>query len=157
MLEIFARDEGNAIPISAVSEATLPGWLEAHPKSRQWIAAIGFKGEPGTFTFIPDSGGRPSGVLASPADGASVWAYSGLSMALPEGTYALEIEDRDAKLTDMALGWALGSYAFTRYKKPQRSPATLSLGRANVPSRLLSIQSASRFGRPGLAACSRTN
>ena len=125
MLEIFARDEGNAIPISAVSEATLPGWLEAHPKSRQWIAAIGFKGEPGTFTFIPDSGGRPSGVLASPADGASVWAYSGLSMALPEGTYALEIEDRDAKLTDMALGWALGSYAFTRYKKPQRSPATL--------------------------------
>jgi leucyl aminopeptidase len=125
MLEIFARDEGNAIPISAVSEATLPGWLEAHPKSRQWIAAIGFKGEPGTFAFIPDSGGRPSGVLASPADGASVWAYSGLSMALPEGTYALEIEDRDAKLTDMALGWALGSYAFTRYKKPQRSPATL--------------------------------
>jgi leucyl aminopeptidase len=31
----------------------------------------------------------------------------------------------DAPPTDLALGWALGSYAFTRYKKPKRAPATL--------------------------------
>ncbi len=64
-------------------------------------------------------------MLASPTDGASVWAFSGLPMALPEGAYALELGDQDPPLADAALGWALGSYAFTRYKKPKRSPATL--------------------------------
>jgi len=125
MFEFVASDQDNAIPISAVSAATLPGWLEAHPQSREWIAAIGFKAEPGTFAFIAGNGGRPSAVLASPTDGASVWAFSGLPTALPEGTYALALEDHDPPLADAALGWALGSYAFTRYKKPKRSPATL--------------------------------
>ncbi len=73
----------------------------------------------------PASSGRPSGALVSPAEGEPVWALSGLPTALPEGTYSLESEDGDSSLTDTALGWALGSYAFTRYKKAKRLPATL--------------------------------
>src|SRR5262249_11241069 len=45
--------------------------------------------------------------------------------ALPEGKYFIEPDGLRASPTDTALGWALGSYAFDRYKKRERAPATL--------------------------------
>jgi hypothetical protein len=72
MLDCFTSQQGNAIPMATVREADLPRWLDAHPESREWIAAVGFKAEPGTFAFLADNGGRPRGVLASPADGEPV-------------------------------------------------------------------------------------
>ena len=125
MFEFLTSDRGGAIPITPVSEATLPRWLDAHRESGEWIKAVGFKAEPGTFAFLGGNDGRPCAVLASPMDGEGVWAFSGLPMALPEGSYFLETGDNDLSFTDAALGWALGSYAFTRYKKPKRMPATL--------------------------------
>ena len=83
---------------------------------------MGFKAEPGTFAFVAGNGGRPSDVIAAPTEGGSVWAFAGLPMALPEGAYSLEPGNDGSPLTDFALGWALGSYAFTRYKKPKRRP-----------------------------------
>ena len=124
MLECFTSGQDGAIRIIAVDEAALPRWLDAHPESREWISAVGFKGEPGTFAFLAGNGGRPSGLIASPAREGSVWAFSGLPTALPEGTYVIEPGDRPSG-SDIALGWALGSYAFTRYRKPKRPPAKL--------------------------------
>ena len=47
-------------------------------------------------------------------------------MALPEGTYALELAENDSgSATDAALGWVLGSYQFSAYKDSKRAPATL--------------------------------
>src|SRR5439155_9397323 len=125
MLECFTSQQGNAIPITTVREADLPRWLDAHPESREWVGAVGFKAEAGTFVLLAGNGGRPSGALVSPAEGAPVWALSSLPTALPEGAYSLASEDGDLPHTDTALGWALGSYAFTRYKKAKRLPATL--------------------------------
>jgi leucyl aminopeptidase len=125
MLECFTSQQGSAIPITTVREAGLPRWLDAHPESREWVGAVGFKAEAGTFVLLAGNGGRPSGALVSPAEGEPVWALSNLPTALPEGTYSLASEDGDLPHTDTALGWALGSYAFTRYKKAKRLPATL--------------------------------
>jgi leucyl aminopeptidase len=124
MLECFTSQQDGAIEVTAVGEAALPGWLDAHPESREWISAVGFRAEPGTFAFLAGNGGRPSGLIACPLEGESVWAFAGLPMALPEGSYVLESGD-DRASTDFALGWALESYAFTRYKKPKRAPAKL--------------------------------
>ena len=60
MLECFASRQEGAIRITAVGEAALPAWLEAHPESREWISTVGFKGEPGTFAFL-------AGTVAVPA------------------------------------------------------------------------------------------
>jgi len=125
MLECFTSQLGNAIPITTVRQADLPRWLDTHPKAREWVSAVGFKAEPGTFVFLAGNGGQPSAARGAPAEGEPVWALSGLPTAFPEGTYSLESEDGDLSLTDAALGWALGSYAFTRYKKVKRLPATL--------------------------------
>lgn len=125
MSEFLTSDRSGAIPITPVSAATLPRWLDEHPRSREWIGGIGFKAEPGTFAFVPGASGRPEAVIASPTDGASVYAFAELPTALPEGKYALELGQDDSSPTDAALGWALASYAFTTYKKPKRAPATL--------------------------------
>jgi leucyl aminopeptidase len=106
-----------------VTPATLPGWLANNAPSRDWISGTGFKAEPGSFVFVPGHDGRPRVVLAAPSDGASVYRFAHLPTALPEGTYALQVDNGSS--TDAALGWALGSYQFSTYKKPKRAPAAL--------------------------------
>ena len=116
-------DKSTAITIHSVTLTTLPEWLERNAQSRDWISTIGFKAEPGSFAFVPGADGAPHAVLASPNEGAPVFAFAHLPAALPEGTYAFESDERLG--TDAALGWALGAYRFSVYKTPKRAPASL--------------------------------
>jgi leucyl aminopeptidase len=56
----------------------------------------------------------------------TVWDFAGLPETLPEGVYRLEAHLDAAAATRAALGWALGTYGFARYKKPTRTVATLA-------------------------------
>jgi leucyl aminopeptidase len=125
MSDFFTSDRSSAIPVTPVSKATLSSWLEKHPESREWITGVGYDAKPNTFAFLPDAKGRPASVIASPVEGAPVYAFAGLPLALPEGKYVLDLNGGDFSPSDAALGWALGSYAFDRYKKRKRAPATL--------------------------------
>jgi leucyl aminopeptidase len=125
MFECFTSQRDGAIKITAIRQEAFPAWLAEHPESRGWLSTVGFKADPGTFAFLPGNAGAPGGVIAAPIDDAAVWAFSGLPMLLPEGSYVLD-SGAGATPTDIALGWALGSYAFTRYKKPKRAPAKLA-------------------------------
>jgi leucyl aminopeptidase len=125
MPEFLTSDRGHAIPIMPVSAARFPEWLEQHSQFREWLAGIGFNADPGAFAFLPGSNGRPAAIVASPVEGASVYAFANLPMTLPEGKYVLELGPHDSSPTDCALGWALGSYVFKAYKQPKRAPATL--------------------------------
>ena len=125
MSDFLTVDRSGAIPIMPVRAESLPAWLDRHSRSREWLSRIGFKAEPGTFAFLPGADGRAEAIVASPASGASVYAFAGLPTALPEGKYVLELEEQDVSPADAALGWALGSYAFNAYTTPKRAPATL--------------------------------
>ena len=125
MIALTPRSK-NAIPIEPVAKSSFDKWLQKHPESREWLATIGFKAEPGSFAFLAQGRGRAARVLASPAEGERIWAYAGLPMSLPEGTYRLDTNGDAAAQTDAALGWALGSYEFTRYRKPKRAAAKLA-------------------------------
>ena len=124
MLECFTSQRDGAIRVTAIRRDALPGWLAEHPEYRSWLSTVGFKADPGTFSFLPGGSGSPAGAIAAPLEEASVWAFAGLPMSLPEGTYLLDASGGSPP-TDIALGWALGSYAFARYKKPKRAPAKL--------------------------------
>jgi len=125
MAEFLTSDRAGAITITPVSAKTLPAWLDQNPASRDWLSGVGFKANAGTFAFVPGNDGRPKTVVAAPNEGTSVYAFADLPTALPEGRYALEVTQSDGSPTNTALGWALGSYAFSIYKKPKRAPATL--------------------------------
>jgi leucyl aminopeptidase len=115
-----------AILLVPLTAETLPAWLDsATDRERAWLATIGFRAEPGTFGFLPAREGGPGRVVAGVAPEQKTWQYAGFPGALPEGTYRIAAPlDRDAA-TAAALGWSLGSYAFTRYKAGKRAFATL--------------------------------
>ena len=125
MSSCLTSDASSAVPITPVTKAALPQWLEAHPDKREWLNVIGFKAEPNSFAFLPSSNGEPTRVLAGVAEGESIWAFAALPASLPEGVYSIDAELDDAHATAAALGWSLGSYAFTKYKAPKRAPAAL--------------------------------
>ncbi|MGC2413578.1 MAG: leucyl aminopeptidase family protein [Stellaceae bacterium] len=113
-----------AVPIVAVGKAGLAAWREAAPASeRDWVAATGFEGEAGKLALIPNAKGGLGRVLVGLSEGeAAMWAFAGLSDALPEGHYRIEGLPEGSDPTRLALGWALGTYGFTRYrdtKKPK--------------------------------------
>ena len=89
----------------------------------RWCASNGFHGQAGQFLAIPGDNGATLAIAAGCTQAEGIFALSSLPMRLPEGDYALDSGVLDAE--QVALGWALGAYAFTRYRTPRRAPARL--------------------------------
>jgi leucyl aminopeptidase len=112
--------DDRAVPIVVLPKDGLAAWRETAPaRERDWAARIGFAAEPGKFALVPGKDGSLAKVLLGGAEQA-IWSLAGLSETLPEGDYRLDPASAGADPTRLALGWALGTYAFTRYheKKP---------------------------------------
>ena len=127
MLNTLTDEKSGAITIDAIDKADLKKSLAKAPaRERGWLKTLGFAAEPGKFVFLPGRDGRPSKVaVGASLERDPMWALASLPATLPEGRYRLDARlDRD-RATKVALGWALGAYAFTRYKTPKRGFATL--------------------------------
>jgi leucyl aminopeptidase len=102
--------------------------------------------------MLPGSGGPPAGLLVG-VDGAAgaaerdLWCLAGLSESLPIGAYRLAEAPGAASATRLALGWALGSYGFTRYKPKKRASAGLVWPRAADRARVTREAEAIFLGR----------
>ena len=124
-------NDAGAVPITPLTKAQLAQWREAAPaRERDWAAAVGFTGDAGKIALVPDKGGKLARVLVGVSESeAAMWAFAGLSDTLPEGSYRFDPLPRgDEAAGDpsrVALGWALGTYAFTRYKAKPASAARL--------------------------------
>src|SRR6266446_755072 len=120
-------DDAGAVPVTVLSKAGLEAWRETAPRhERDWAAATGFAAEAGKLALVPDDAGKLGHVLVGSAeDDAAVWALAGLSETLPEGNYRLEKMPKGGDPSHIALGWALGTYAFTRYHEKQAGKARL--------------------------------
>jgi leucyl aminopeptidase len=126
---LIDESEG-AVPIAALTKAEFPGWLERAPeRDRNWLTAIGFSAEAGKHVLVPAENGKLDRVLVGLGDGAGderrMWVLAGLPTALPEASYRLEAVPVGANSTHLALGWALATYAFTRYSAKPRPAAKL--------------------------------
>ena len=119
-------DTGGAVPLTLVAKSGLAAWCEAAAeRERNWALATGFSGEAGKTALMPGKTGGLGGVLVGLGDGTdaetTMWALAGLPETLPEGSYRLDRVPAGTDPTRLALGWALGTYAFTRYHaKPAR-------------------------------------
>jgi leucyl aminopeptidase len=120
-------DEGGAIPLTPLTKAQLAAWRETAPaRERDWAAAIGFKAEAGKTALVPDQNGKLGRVLVGVGENeASMWAVAGLSVTLPEGSYRLAPMTAGSDPSRVALGWALGTYSFTRYHEKPAGAARL--------------------------------
>ncbi|WP_370661534.1 M17 family metallopeptidase [Pelagibius sp. 7325] len=119
-------DESKATPITALTRDVYDDWLKAQPAPRRaWVAASGFRAQPGSFCLLPGEGGALEEVLLVIDGDEPIWSFAGLPTGLPAGVYRLDQGMRPGAASRAALGWALGSYAFTRYKSNGRELARL--------------------------------
>ncbi len=118
-------DAKDAVPVTPVATRDLAGSLERlGPRAHAWAAATGFKAEPDQVALLPDEAGGLARVLVGWNPAEPLWALAALPDKLPERAYALDGAPPEAA-TPLTLGWALGGYAFIRYKARKKGWANL--------------------------------
>jgi leucyl aminopeptidase len=123
---LTARADAGTLPLTPLAKDELETWLKRQPKQiAAWIESTGFKAAPGSFCFLPGEKGAPQRVLAGVDPDEGPWALATLPGSLPKGRYAIDPAPTPEQATRLTLGWILGSYAFTRYRKRQPRGATL--------------------------------
>lgn len=114
------------VPLTALTRRTLPAWLQRQPaKVQRWLRSVHYGALEGELCLVPGS----DGALARALVGMSVlddpWSYAALPTRLPRGRYRLDPDTTPEQGNAASLGWALGTYRFTRYKKNETPLATL--------------------------------
>ncbi len=129
------RDKAGAVSITPLTKKSLPAWLaEQAPECTGWVHQNGFIGDAGTLCPLPGEDGGLSQILAGIDPKDELWSYAALpgklgsmTAAAPGGTgFVLNAAPGPADPSQAALGWALGTYAFNRYRKPAEKFATLA-------------------------------
>ncbi len=116
------------VELIAVTPATLEAALvELGPAARRWASAQDFRGDAGSCCPLPQADGKVAAILGGVSRGDDLYALAALPTRLPAGDYALSTRGLALDAPRVALGWALASYEFTRYRKPRRAGARLAV------------------------------
>lgn len=123
---LVPRKDAGTIPITPVTAKRLAAWIERQDRQvGSWVRGSDFAAKPGEFLLLPGEDGAPARVLLGTEDAPDIWSWGALPLALPEGRYRIDERLDPDRATRAALGWGLGSYQFTRYRKPKRKPAAM--------------------------------
>jgi len=119
---LLSRAPAKCVTITVIAADAYEKWLTAAAEPlRNWLASVGYAGEPGKPALLPGGGGSLAGILfVAPAD-TNLWTWSSLAASLPPGSYRIEGRLGAAMADACALGWALAAYEFSRYREPRRT------------------------------------
>ena len=124
--QFTARATKGTVSISALTSSAYKSWISSQPKSvKTWLSAVGFEPESGSVALVPGRGGELSRVVLGLGKRASIWAFATLPGRLPKGRYTFDPALAPADAEHAALGWALATYEFTRYRKPSKKAVSL--------------------------------
>lgn len=118
---LATKQRASSVPLRSFPATSFEEAL-AHESERvrNWVAATAFKPKSGRFLLVPKADGTLDFVLLCVARGfEATWSYGGAAASLPPRSYHLEGELPPEQAERAALGWALGSYRFDRYKKSE--------------------------------------
>lgn len=121
------KEAKNAIPLLPISESHFSEWLPSQSITVQnWIHQNGFQAELHTFCLIPDENGELYSVLVGVGSTPDLYALAHLPFSLAnQVAYVLQDPEELLKDIPVEVGWALGAYQFTAFKKAKRDPAQL--------------------------------
>ncbi|MEO5624003.1 MAG: leucyl aminopeptidase family protein [Dokdonella sp.] len=130
---ITAAEVTDATPLIAVDRENFSAVVAPFgDDAKRWCTANAFAGEGGRFLALPGPHGSVLAVLVGCDPRDALFSLASLPVRLPEGRYALDARGLAMDASDVALGWALGAYQFTRYRKPLREPAQLVVDAATA-------------------------
>ena len=132
---LVVSDNPAATPITLVAASECAQWREGQTElARAWINSGTFEGKPGQWQWLPGAGGAPKRVVVGSGEGAGLATLGNLPHRLPAGDYRLDATHPAAQRHLLLLGWGLGAYRYTRYKRVEREPAHLAIGREDAPA-----------------------
>jgi leucyl aminopeptidase len=138
---------GDTRPILAVPVSAYPSWLAGQPAETQaWLEGSGFEAKAARATLLPGTDGAAGDALVVLSEPAEPWDFAALRARLPGGDWHLEAGDA-FDFGTAALGWALASYRFERYRKSEAKPARLALAADPASERATAIAEAICLGR----------
>jgi leucyl aminopeptidase len=144
---LISAAETRPIPVHAVFEEDWEGWKGP---GRAFAQAQDFKGGAGKLVLVPGEDGGLGAVVYGMGKRADpdAMAMRGLPSRLPGGDYELHVSSDAIPGDRLALGWALGSYVFDRYKKREDKPRARLVVPAGVDTaELLSLTHACALAR----------
>jgi len=160
-----------SIPLWLLYEEEIETWRAAQaPLARQWLVEQNFKAEKHRVVLLPDSGGGitcAAAGLGKRQGELSLWHAAGLAERLPVRRFRFAQEFSAAEATQLALGFAYGTYRFDRYRASKNELASLdpppNADMSYVSHAAESLRMArdwintpaSDFGPPQLAAAAR--
>lgn len=117
MLDCFLTTASHPVPLHAVTAIEAEAWSEMlEPRLRAWVKVSRFKGEANRLLLLPGAEGDLAGAVLGLGADIDPFALARFSAELPQGDYAIAIRPDSHPPTRVALAWALGTYAFKRYK-----------------------------------------
>ena len=123
-----------ATALHVIDKTGVDAWLRDQPEGvRRAAEAQGFKGEGFQIAILPGERADQWSAVLGVADAAklSVWCLAKAAESLPQGTYRLSARGPGPAV----LGWLLGQYEFSRYRKdPARKGARVLL--TDEPARI---------------------
>jgi leucyl aminopeptidase len=130
MLPCFvAAGSSETRPVTVLSAAGYASWLAEQPDAlRGWLEATGFEPKPAATTLLPATDGGLAGALLIQSKPAEPWDFAALRARLPAGDWRLEWAGSEPEIGQAALGFALASYRFERYRRREAKPVRLALG-----------------------------
>ncbi len=139
---------GTSVPITSLGAGELEAWLAGQePAVAAWVRANGFKAKAGSILTLADAAGGIGRVLAGIGGNDPLRDWGGVAERLPAGSYRIDADLDAAAANTAALGWALGTYVFDRYKEGRKDFADLVWPAAADRVRVSSAATATRLVR----------
>ena len=128
MLNVFADRTtlGGAkpVPLHAVAAAGLERFLSSRPLSEvRWLKSSGFAARDGDLALVPGEGDGLAAAVLGLGAGRDPHALALFSERLPTGLYALGEVPVEFSGERAAYAWAIGGYAFERYRARAKANA----------------------------------
>ena len=88
-----------------------------YTKHAVWLEMSSFTGQPNSHCLVPSSDAELACVLVGKPAKLDTWTLGALAQSLPAQKYELADPLSAEEATKLCLGWTLGQYRFTRYKR----------------------------------------
>ena len=125
-LSILSQSSKPSIKLQAVKTSEFTSWLAKQSEAvKNCLRVNDFKAAPHSFCPVYDAQGYLQQIIVGIEDAPNIWSLAHLPMQLPVGVYDLDQTNAGLDREQLALGWALAAYQYTRYKKAKRDAAQL--------------------------------
>jgi leucyl aminopeptidase len=119
----LSQSAANAVPLHLVTAAEWAAWSAARTAAVRTLAqTVDFRGQAGKLLLVPATDGTLEKAVFGMGDKLNPMLLGAAARDLPTATYRIETAPQGLDPTLLCVAWALGAYAFERYK-PRRRPA----------------------------------